>query len=59
PLNSCLSTEKFTEVFGLTPPPWQYYVDRLLWRLSRQLPQTPKHHVIGNKYIHPGNERPR
>ncbi|GHV56420.1 NAD(P)-dependent oxidoreductase [Deltaproteobacteria bacterium] len=31
PANSRLSTAKFTAAFGLTPPPWQYYVDRLLW----------------------------
>ena len=31
PANSRLSTAKLTAVFGLKPPPWQYYVDRLLW----------------------------
>ena len=30
PANSRLSTAKLTAVFGLTPPPWSYYADRLL-----------------------------
>ena len=34
PANSRLSTAKFSAAFGLTPPPWQYYVDRLLWTWS-------------------------
>jgi dTDP-4-dehydrorhamnose reductase len=31
PANSRLSTAKLTAAFGLAPPPWTYYVDRLLW----------------------------
>lgn len=30
PANSRLSTAKLARVFGLTPPPWTYYADRLL-----------------------------
>ncbi|MCL2028817.1 MAG: dTDP-4-dehydrorhamnose reductase [Deltaproteobacteria bacterium] len=43
PANSRLSMAKLTDVFGLEPPPWQYYVDRLLWiwtalRSRREMP---------------------
>jgi dTDP-4-dehydrorhamnose reductase len=31
PDNSRLSTARLTAAFGLSPPPWTYYVDRLLW----------------------------
>ena len=30
PANSRLSTTRLTSVFGLSPPPWTYYADRLL-----------------------------
>lgn len=30
PADSRLSTEKFQKTFQLTPPPWAYYIDRLL-----------------------------
>ena len=44
PANSRLSTARLTAAFGLRPPPWTYYADRLLWRwdalrsLSRESP---------------------
>lgn len=53
PKNSRLSTEKFTRTFGLTPPPWQYYVDRIIWRWTRQYAAAnfnpPK--FIGTKFM--------
>ncbi len=64
PANSRLSTEKFTRVFGLTPPPWQYYVDRVLWHWTRDHaaahhnnPHQPK--VLGVKFVPPMNDSPR
>ncbi|UQZ88422.1 dTDP-4-dehydrorhamnose reductase [Deltaproteobacteria bacterium Smac51] len=57
PANSRLSTEKLTRVFGLTPPPWQYYVDRVLWAWTREYvaanPNPPK--ILGLKFIPPMN----
>ncbi|MDL2226033.1 dTDP-4-dehydrorhamnose reductase [Deltaproteobacteria bacterium OttesenSCG-928-M10] len=48
PANSRLSTAKFTETFGLTPPAWQYYVDRLLWAWTKTLKPAPAPaHFIG------------
>lgn len=59
PANSRLTTDKFQKIFGLTPPPWQYYVDRVLWAWTRAHSQaaTPGH-VLGLKFIPPMNDLP-
>jgi dTDP-4-dehydrorhamnose reductase len=51
PSNSRLSTDRLNSVFGLRPPHWTYYVDRLLWlwtsirNLSKHSPLIcPDHH---------------
>jgi len=51
PANSRLSTARLNSVFGLRPPHWTYYVDRLLWlwtsirNLSKHSPLIcPDHH---------------
>ncbi len=53
PANSRLSTDKFQKTFGLTPPPWQYYVDRLLWSWTRTRVPTaaPKKQLLGLRFI--------
>ncbi len=63
PANSRLNTAKFTSVFGLTPPPWQYYVDRVLWSWSRfrnieMSPPAPPNKIIDLKFIPPLNYQP-
>lgn len=48
PANSRLSTEKFSQTFNLTPPAWQYYVDRLLWAWTKMAEPGPAPtHIIG------------
>ncbi len=61
PKNSRLSTEKFSRVFGLTPAPWQYYADRIIWRWTRQYaapnaPRPPR--ILGVKFVPPMNMVP-
>ena len=60
PTNSRLSTEKFQQTFGLTPPPWQYYVDRVLWAWTKaEAPAAGRPpHVLGLKFIQPMNSLP-
>ena len=58
PVNSRLSTARLAAVFGLYPPPWTYYADRLLWswnairRLGREspliCPDHPHYDTIGS-----------
>ncbi len=60
PANSRLSTEKFIRTFDLTPPPWQYHLDRVLWAWTRAQapsPAAPKA-VLGQRFIPPWNEHP-
>lgn len=63
PANSRLSTEKFQKTFQLTPPHWSYYADRLLWTLTRDQARQPQsetpHHILGLKFIPPGNSLTR
>ncbi|MDR1920784.1 MAG: dTDP-4-dehydrorhamnose reductase [Candidatus Adiutrix sp.] len=62
PANSRLATAKFARAFGLAPPPWQYYVDRLLWTWTRQAGTAhlaaPKR-LLGLKFIPPMNDSPK
>lgn len=55
PANSRLATEKFQKTFGLTPGPWQYYVDRLLWSWTKAAGSAiiPPQHIIGQRFIPP------
>lgn len=57
PANSRLSTEKFQKTFNLSPAPWQYYVDRVLWNWTRSAGSSiaPPQHVLGLKFIPPMN----
>ncbi len=57
PANSRLSTEKFQKVFQLSPSPWQYYADRLLWAWTRAQGAAlgPPKHVFGLKFLPPMN----
>jgi len=41
PANSRLSTDKFQNTFQLYPPPWQYYVDRVMRGWTRALNSAP------------------
>jgi dTDP-4-dehydrorhamnose reductase len=61
PANSRLSTEKFHETFGLTPPPWQYYVDRVLWTWTRShVPAAaPPRPILGRRLLPQMNVIPR
>jgi len=52
PANSRLSTAKFAETFKLSLPPWQYYVDRLIWSWARmRKPEHAPQHILGRRYI--------
>jgi dTDP-4-dehydrorhamnose reductase len=57
PDNSRLATDKFQKTFHLTPPPWQYFVDRLIWAWTRAEGATagPPHHLLGLKFVPPMN----
>lgn len=61
PANSRLSTEKFQKTFHLSPAPWQYYVDRVLWNWTRSAGASiaPPQHVLGLKFIPPMNNSHR
>ena len=48
PANSRLDTAKFTRTFNLVPPPWQYYVDRLL-RAWIKVDKPAPAHIIGRQ----------
>lgn len=41
PSNSRLDTSKLTQILGLTLPPWQYYIDRVLWAWTKMENSTP------------------
>ena len=60
PANSRLSTEKFQKTFHLTPPPWPYYVDRVLWAWTRAEVPPPSRppQILGLKFIAPMNILP-
>ena len=59
PANSRLATDKFQKTFGLTPPPWQYYVDRVLWAWTKvHGPVAAPKQVLGLKFIPPVNSLP-
>lgn len=59
PANSRLDTGKFQRTFGLTPPPWQYYVDRVLWAWTRtHRPAAAPGQVLGQRFLPPMNSLP-
>ncbi len=57
PANSRLATDKFQRTFHLAPPPWQYYVDRVIWAWTRAggAAAGPSPRVLGLKFIPPMN----
>ena len=59
PANSRLDTGKFQKTFDLSPPSWQYYVDRVLWAWTKAHgPAAAPRQVLGLKFIPPMNSLP-